>query len=256
MACKVNRTRQWAARLLFESYSWPHSSFVTLTYDDDHLPSGGTLVKRDVQLYFKRLRKALSDRKIRYYLCGEYGDETSRPHYHYIGYNLDSVDDYSVIDSVWNKGSVVVGSVTYESCRYVASYVQKKVYGLDSQNEYGDRLPPFQLQSNGLGLQYLLDYYDHYNGNFTINGRVISFPKYYKDKLISEGLVTKDELHIKDLKYAKEIEDKIKEHLDIPDKFERHREAKILDLDILDQEASNLAAKYNKDVSLNKQKKV
>ena len=84
LACRIARTREWTVRLLHESEFWEDTIFVTLTYDDEHLPSDRSLVPRDLTLFFKRLRKDLGDRKIKYYACGEYGDTFGRPHYHAI----------------------------------------------------------------------------------------------------------------------------------------------------------------------------
>ena len=81
IGCRLERSRQWAVRCVHENKMHDVSSFVTLTYDNDYLPSGGTLVKRDLQLFMKRLRRS-RDEKIRFYACGEYGDATQRPHYH------------------------------------------------------------------------------------------------------------------------------------------------------------------------------
>ena len=82
IGCRKEYARQWAMRCLHEASLFDENSFVTLTYDDKHLPAGGTLVKRDVQLFLKRLRRKFSDRTIRYFFSGEYGGDTLRPHYH------------------------------------------------------------------------------------------------------------------------------------------------------------------------------
>lgn len=106
------------------------SVFLTLTYDDNHLPSGGTLVPRDVQLFMKRLRKVLAPRKIRYYFVGEYGDETQRPHYHAALFGV-SKQDLQSVRSVWNKGHIMLGDLTLHSAQYIAGYVTKKMTSKD-----------------------------------------------------------------------------------------------------------------------------
>jgi len=117
------------------------SSFLTLTYDDEHLPANGSLSKRELQLFMKRLRKADGDGGIRFYACGEYGSTLFRPHYHILLFNRDFSDKRFVKNSgsgeplfrsdavsrIWEGGEHWLGSVTPESCAYVARYVLKKV---------------------------------------------------------------------------------------------------------------------------------
>ena len=70
MACRKARAAEWSVRLMHELDSWSSGVFVTLTYNTEHLPDSGSLSKRDLQLYFKRLRRSLGDRRIKYYACG------------------------------------------------------------------------------------------------------------------------------------------------------------------------------------------
>src|SRR4051812_8660340 len=77
IGCRLEKSRQWAMRLMHERKLHTSSAFLTLTYDDAHIPAGGTLDKRDFQLFMKRLRKAHSEAKIRFYACGEYGHTTN-----------------------------------------------------------------------------------------------------------------------------------------------------------------------------------
>lgn len=123
--------------------------YITLTYNDDHLPPYGSLNREDIQKFFKRLRKRTRS-KIRYYQCGEYGGETFRPHHHAIIFgwrpsdlellkSASSNNGYPLyysdfLQSVWsiNKkpiGHVSVGEATFESAAYVARYVTKKITG-------------------------------------------------------------------------------------------------------------------------------
>lgn len=101
VGCRLDRSRQWANRCLLELEYHDSAYFVTLTYNDDHVPrsyygdpeSGEaqpslSLAKRDFQLFMKRLRKAFPDDKIRFFACGEYGPSTMRPHYHAILFGL------------------------------------------------------------------------------------------------------------------------------------------------------------------------
>ena len=199
MACRITRTSAWTARLTTELSSWSKSAFVTLTYDDEHLPKDRSLHKEDVQKFLKRVRKNY-DGDIKYYCCGEYGtsdDGQHRPHYHLIMFGMGT-DLYSrtIIQRAWPfcnpekflipsfKG---VGTVTPYSIRYVSGYVQKKLTGEQGKHVYLDNglLPPFSLCSQKLGLKWaethkdLLVAEDGYN---MVNGKV-PIPRYIREKL-------------------------------------------------------------------------
>lgn len=141
--------------MILESLSHEHSCFVTLTYNDDSLPSGGSLLPEDSQKFLKRLRKAVHPHKIRYYLVGEYGERTFRPHYHLCLYGL-SVEHAQIIADAWAVngvalGHVVVGSLTFESAAYVAGYVTKKMTSQDDPR-LGGRHPEFARMSLNPGI--------------------------------------------------------------------------------------------------------
>jgi len=151
--CRLEYTRQWALRIKHEAELHTNNSFITLTYNDSHLPKNGTLKLEDFQKFMKRLRKALSPKKISFYHCGEYGEQGSkRPHYHAIIFNHQFTNLQSIgskkkplytsqqLHNLWkqplNKGDKPtsighhsIGKVTFESASYVASYVQKKLTG-------------------------------------------------------------------------------------------------------------------------------
>lgn len=141
VGCRLERSRQWAVRCVHEAQMHDESCMLTLTYDESHLPSDLSLCHRDFQLFLKRLRSSIFPRRVRYYMCGEYGELNSRPHYHAIVFGFYPVDRvffrksdagfncYSSksLDVLWKLGSVYVGDVTFESAAYVARYVMKKV---------------------------------------------------------------------------------------------------------------------------------
>lgn len=211
IACRIERTREWTVRLLHESGNYSENCFITLTYSNDSLcdicnSSGSdnlqhSLSKERLQLFFKRLRKHLEPTKIKYFACGEYGKTTNRPHYHIIlfGWRPDLKNDLylatykdglpiwasKTLEDLWPYGNNVVGTVTKDSIQYTAKYVQKKVDGLLADKVYGDRQPPFQLQSKGLGLKYCEKNADDLKKNLglTVNGVKTGLPRYYKKKL-------------------------------------------------------------------------
>jgi len=181
--------------------------FATLTFDDEYLPREGVSV-RDLQLFFKRLRKR---GRFRYYACGEYGEKFGRPHYHALLFGMDFPDRVriedspsgamqwrsDVLDRVWGQGRAVLGSVTFESAAYVARYVCKKVTGKAAEDHYSvvDRDTgeivtmgsEFATMSRrpGIGKSWLLRYVsDVYPSDEVIaRGHPSRVPRYY-DKVI------------------------------------------------------------------------
>jgi len=143
IGCRLERSRQMAIRCVHESKLHDENSFVTLTYNEQSLPRDSGLCKPDFQKFMKRFRRAIAPRKIRYFHCGEYGDENNRPHYHAIIFghdfadktlygashsnNKDNLYHSDFLDHLWQHGTCLTGEVTFESCAYVARYVLKKI---------------------------------------------------------------------------------------------------------------------------------
>lgn len=201
MACRLNKQREKKVRLVHECENWKDKVFLTLTYDDEHLPDGNTLVKRDVQLFLKRLRKAIEPLKIKYFCCGEYGSEekSNRPHYHLIIYGL-SVNHpvfteikkipsanitYVGLGKIWDLGFVTVSPVTPKHCAYVAKYCLKKLGGAKGEEFYKGRQPEFALSSRGIGLEWAKQHHDKLVRDMSVSiGREkCAVPRYYVDKV-------------------------------------------------------------------------
>ena len=75
--CRLSKSREWAARCVVEAKSHKNNMFLTLTYDDAHLPEDGSLHYEHFQLFMKRMRKYFMSRfgqQLRFLMCGEYGD--------------------------------------------------------------------------------------------------------------------------------------------------------------------------------------
>jgi len=146
----MNRAEGWASRMMHEAQLHEHNSFITLTYDDNHLPPNGSLAPDDITLFFKRLRRTLKGKKILYYYCGEYGENLSRPHYHIALFNHDFHTDRlphretqsgkvyrsPTLEKLWTNGFSEIGNLEYDSARYVAGYIQKKVNGKKQDEHY------------------------------------------------------------------------------------------------------------------------
>ena len=147
--CRLERSRQWAMRCLHESSLHDQNSFITLTYDDAHLPEGGTLVYSDFQKFLKRLRKRVGV-PIRFYMGAEYGEKFKRPHYHACIFGFDFPDRIyfkktssgekiytsKILESLWPYGHSSVGNVTFESAAYIARYCVQKVTGDKATEHY------------------------------------------------------------------------------------------------------------------------
>lgn len=142
LACKISKANDWATRCVLESREHKKNCFITLSYRPKDLPKNATLVVRDLQLFFKNLRKKIYPEKIRYFACGEYGDKTLRPHYHiglfgyypkdakFFKFNKNKQPLYisDEIAKAWGKGFIILGELTIESAGYIARYTQKKIY--------------------------------------------------------------------------------------------------------------------------------
>lgn len=242
IGCRLKYSRVWADRCMAEASYYDHNVFLTLTYDNEHLPDPlpgskiHPLVKRDLQLFMKRLRKKLPDQKIRFFACGEYGspEKSFRPHYHLILFNcrLDDVNllvknerefryyTSKTISDCWKYGFHIITNVNWNTCAYVARYVVKKQTGVNSKiYEELNYTPEFTLMSRkpGIGKQYFEDHAIdiYYDGSFlsTEEGAHRIYPNKYYDNLFDveypdAAVVLKDEKKI-----AIENNDRIKESL-------------------------------------------
>lgn len=194
-ACQMNKARDWSYRIMNESKLYEENVFITLTYNEENLPrvseTQGTLVKRDLQNFMKRLRKAIAPRKIRFFACGEYGEKYVRPHYHLIIFNLGQstlLQQPALLERCWPFGFVSVGSVTFGSASYVARYTTKLLTG-DKKKLYKEYNiePEFALMSRkpGIGVPFLSKVADFAkNHKFLRQGQFkVSVPRLYRTKI-------------------------------------------------------------------------
>ena len=166
MPCRIKRRREWTHRLVLESLDHVESVFITLTYSDDNLPEDGSVCPRDTQLFMKRLRKRIDPRRVRFFLVGEYGDETQRPHYHAALFNypkcrkgqsrynkkgLNCCEWCQIIEDAWKLGNIYVGDLNAHSAQYIAGYTTKKMTKADDERLNG-RHPEFARMSNRPGI--------------------------------------------------------------------------------------------------------
>lgn len=205
--CRLENSRQWAVRCMHERQLHENNSFITLTYDDEHLPESGSLRHRDWQLFAKRLRKRYGP--FRFFMCGEYGGRHGRPHFHacVFGVGFDDRKLFSTtsagadlytsetLSETWGNGHASFGEVTFESAAYVARYTLKKVGNdverlgtLDfSTGEIHVKRPEYAKMSLRPALGF--DWWDRFRddvkrrGDVVMRGKPMRPPRYY-DKLL------------------------------------------------------------------------
>lgn len=203
IGCRIEITQMWATRCVHESQMHTENSYITLTYNEESLPLNGSLYKPHFQKFMKRLRKEYGH-QIRYYHCGEYGDELSRPHYHALLFghsfqdktffkNENGNNHYisQELTKIWGKGHATIGDVTYQSSRYVAGYIQKKLTGQKSNGHYKGHQIEYATGSRNPGIGQ--PFYEKYKDDMFNIGRVIlmdnrqvKIPRYYEELLKKE----------------------------------------------------------------------
>lgn len=170
--CRLGRAQAWALRCQHEASLHDENCFLTLTYDDAHLPPVASLRYSDVQKFLRSLRKEVAPKRFSFLCAGEYGERTARPHYHLLlfGHGFDRLQDFSragvpgrlgeseAVGELWRHGNHFVGELTPESASYVSQYCLKKVYGraavefydvvdVDTGEVLGRRVPEFLRMS-------------------------------------------------------------------------------------------------------------
>lgn len=145
-----------------ESFYWNDVSYITLTYDEEHIPSDHSLNRVDYQKFLKRLRRRIEPRKMKYFLCGEYGGLYGRCHYHAILFGINPISDRKVIEECWPFGYVKFAPFCPKSCAYVCGYVSKKItdYHSDDWYERQGFKAPFMVASQRLGDAFIHDHFE------------------------------------------------------------------------------------------------
>lgn len=223
VGCRLERSRQWAVRCVHESKMHDDNCFITLTYDNDHVPYDGGLRYSDFQKFMKRLRKRFGP-EVRFYMAGEYGENYGRPHFHACLFGCDFPDRKvfgktgsgfniyrsAILERLWPFGFSSVADFSFESAAYVARYVMKKITGdaakahyevVDSMSgEIFNRSPEFNQMSRRPGIGAL--WFSQYGMSdvvvrdaVVINGVEATVPRYY-DKLLKRA----DPLRYDDIK--------------------------------------------------------
>lgn len=234
--CRLERSRQWAIRMMDEASLHDKNCFITLTFDDEHLNAREnpmSLDKPEFQKFMKRLRKRLwNDHKRRmkpilllagifskklvkwilektfksprYYMCGEYGEQFKRPHYHAILFGVDFPDkklekvvdgkyyfSSRILRELWPFGNNIITSVSFDTCAYVARYIMKKHLGKDAWLQYFEHL---DLQSGEL--------FGHRLAEYTTMSRRPGIGKAWIDKYLPD-VYPRDKKFLKDRGYCR-----------------------------------------------------
>jgi len=208
IGCRLERSRQMAVRCTHEAQMHENNCFLTLTYNNQHLPKDQSVDIKETQKFLKRLRKKAGP--LRFFACGEYGEKLGRPHYHILIFGHDFSDKklYKISDEnklytsdslekIWGKGFCLIGDVSFESAAYVARYVAKKITGPKALQHYKKLIngvyqpvkPEFGHQSlkKGIGETWLNKFYkDVYpSDQILIRGHPMQPPRYY-DQLMEK----------------------------------------------------------------------
>lgn len=209
LGCRLARAQEWEMRCMHEASQWRENCFVTLTYADENLPPGHSLHHAHFQQFMRRLRKRRGT--VRFYMCGEYGDQLDRPHYHACLFGTDFHDRkpqgksasgqvfYSSgeLTDLWPHGFSTVQDLTRSSAGYTARYIMQKQLGKTSEETYrrvnpetGEITPitpPYNVMSKKPGIG--ATWFDKYHGDIFKHDHAIAdgaqrkVPRYY-DKLL------------------------------------------------------------------------
>jgi len=242
--CRLEKSRQWAVRIMHEAATHEKNCFITLTYDETHLPRNKSLDLEHWQYFAKRSRKYLSnknetegtDEKFRFFHCGEYGEKHRRPHYHAAIFGQDYSEDRkylkktdngdklytsALLSKLWPYGLPTIGSLTFESAAYVARYIMTKRTGPTAEEHYetmdpdtGERIqlkPEYCTMSRrpGLGAKWIETFQsDVYpSDEVIVNGRSCRPPKYYDLFLEKKDPNAFKKIRLNRIEHAKQYED-------------------------------------------------
>ena len=209
VGCRIDRARDWSIRCVHEASTHDLNLFVTLTYSDDSIPDHGNLNHKDFKRFIRRIKRYMGQH-VRYFMCGEYGPQDARPHYHAILFGVEYPDAYlwrtdgpyeyfrsTTLETHWNNGHVEFSPFSRQTANYVASYIMKKQTGEEGAKSR-ERLVPetgeiielkaeYVAASNrpGIGHDWFQKYWrDVYPEDcIVMDGKKWPVPRYY-DKLL------------------------------------------------------------------------
>lgn len=248
--CRLQRSLEWATRCMHEAQMHESNAFVTLTYSDENCPN--SLRYGDFQRFMKRLRKSYGP--VRFYMCGEYGEETNRPHFHALLFGISFPDSVfhsgsgseslyisANLERIWGQGFCPIGQVSFESAAYCARYVMKKVTG-DRADEHYTRMcrrtgeliqvtPEFSRMSlkPGIGAgwlnRYFSDVYGYTKDGIRLRGgSVLKPPRYYDSVMKARAVDLSEDIEFRRSQRAgKCAEDGSRERLKVREEVTKAR---------------------------------
>ena len=220
IGCRLERSRSWAVRCTHEASLYEKNCFITLTYNQENLPLSGTLVVKHFQNFMKKLRRTYGP-GIRFFHCGEYGEQLKRPHYHACLFNHDFPDKQywkdirenkyylsKSLEEIWGKGFCSITDLTFKTAAYAARYITKKITGekadthYETMDPYGEMTrisPEYTTMSRKPGIAK--GWFDKFHTDVfpddfvVINDKKYKVPKFYDGQF--ELIAPSDLTHIK-----------------------------------------------------------
>jgi hypothetical protein len=209
--CRLAKSAEWGLRGRHELALHDKACFLTLTYNQEHVPPGGTVVPGHHELFMKRFRRDIEPDRARFLMCAEYGSRFDRPHYHYCIWGYDFSEDRKFhkasgsgvpmytsdqLTRLWPYGFSMISDLNEKAVAYCARYTMKKQYGAAAADHYTvldpetgavfQREPEFARMSTspGIGLGWLERYApDLSHGYVVVEGSKRPIPRYYLRKL-------------------------------------------------------------------------
>lgn len=248
IGCRIERQEMWAIRCFAESKMHEKNSFITLTYSEENYPQYGSLRYADFQKFAKRLRRRVGP--FRFFMCGEYGEELQRPHYHALLFGLDFADKCKcnsirsshdiyrseTLEKLWPFGFSSIGEVNYATARYCATYAVKKINGDRAKDHYARVVtetgeivqiePEFAQMSlkPGIGFAWLERYWrDLYTVHdaVIVDGKKKRIPRYFDKKMDDLVPLLMDDTEFRRFQNAEKFaDDNTRERLEVREQVE------------------------------------
>lgn len=212
--CTNRKKYEFVVRCLLERVSYKHGYFITLTYDNEHLPSNKGVSYPDADYFLDNFRRHFHRNGFlfSYYLMSEYGGKSNRPHYHmHLFSDAPLIFVSSSLFSYWKNGFHKIGRTTLKSILYTSAF---HLLPKEFRNNYP--VSNFHIFSRGLGYGYFKDrlvssyYKDNERVVFDYAGQSFHLPPYIIKKL---GICNNRDLRslnlheVKNAFYLKKIED-------------------------------------------------
>ena len=227
-ACRKNDAVEWGLRSYFEAQDYEQSVFVTLTYDDEHLlqskmPGYNGLLSPSHIKDFCKSFSYYNRAPFRYFIGGEYGENTNRAHYHAILFGVDitspafydkfwvqNKSGYNSYCKAWPHGFTLLQPLTPQRCFYAAKYATKYTKAMIDEMKLFGQQPPFRRMSKGLGRNWFEKHKEEIalRGYVQYKGCKLRIPRYYFDRLFPPDSPEKEAYYLNRKAFFKSYADK------------------------------------------------